>query len=491
MGARYPAIATLMGALALVVAAVSPAQASTWTVRQVEDGPTQAILWGVSCPSTSLCVAVGTNSTIVSSTEPTGSASAWKAVHPEGYSNTESPPGSPPGSEAIYAGNAIRGVSCPSIHLCVAAGPQGNLLTSTDPTGDVSAWSIAELGREATRMNAISCPSPSLCVAVAYNGKVITSTNPAGGATAWTITALETPLDLLGVSCASASLCVAVDNEGRIVASTNPTGGPSAWQSVGVPAGSSSLNGVSCPSHALCVTGNAGQMITSTDPADAASWKAASAGTGLPVKGVSCVSTSACAAVDNNADVITSTDPTGGPDAWSFVNVIPAPFRADGTSTERFNGMFGISCHSRSLCVAVGTRHQIIASTDPFGEDEARIPIGKSKRPRVRITRHPAKRLDPRKGGTRVVFRFRALGGASRFKCKLHARRFSRCKSPIGYRVGRGRHAFKVFAVGPNGLRGPVTTFHFRVGALMERAPASTCKPGQKGSLRHPCIPLA
>lgn len=457
----------------------SSAMASNWTVRQLEDGPTLAFLWGVTCPSNDLCVAVGTNGTVATSQDPSGPASAWRPVHPEGYFET------PSGS--AYMGNAIRGVSCPSERLCVAAGPQGNVLVSTDPTGAASAWRVIELGLEATRMNAISCPTPSLCVAVAYNGKVISSTDPTGDASDWTIAQLATPLDLLGVSCPSASLCVAVDNEGRIAVSIDPTGGASAWRLVGAPAGTGSLNAISCPAPSLCVTGNASQILTSTEPnGGLASWRAVGAVSGLPIKGVSCPSANACAAVDNNADVLTSTDPTGGSVAWSFENVIPAPSAPEGEP----NGMFGISCPSTSLCVAVGKASQIIASSNPFERDEPKVPIrGSKRRPGVRIVRHPAKRLDPRRGGRRIVFSFRAIGTVARFKCRLDGRRYRRCKSPASYRVGRGKHVFRVFAVGPTGLRGPRASFHLRVGALLERPPVGTCDSDSDGSWQGPCIP--
>lgn len=481
-------VVSFIAVAALCAGLAAPAPASTWTVRQLDDGPVLAVLWGVSCPTESLCVAVGTNSTVATSTNPAGPASAWKAVHPEGYFEPPPPPpGLPQPSQTRYPGHAIRGISCPSVELCVATGHQGNILVSTDPTGPVSAWRIVELGLEATRMNAISCPSPSLCVAVAYNSKVIVSTDPLGDASAWTISSLATRLDLLGVSCPSPSLCVAVDNEGRIVTSTDPTKGAAGWRLVGTPGGSSSLNGISCPAISLCVTGNAGQIVTSTDAGGGlGAWRAAAAGTGLPVKGVSCPAIDACAAVDNNADVLVSTDPTGGAGAWSFENVLPPPSTPDGAP----NGMFGISCPSRSLCVAVGQDRQVIASTNPFERETAKVAIRGSKRPGVRIVRHPAKRLDPQKGGRKVAFGFRAIGKASRFKCKLDKRRFRPCKSPARYRVGGGKHVFRVFAIGSTGLRGPRASFHFRVGGVTERPPVGTCKPGQKSHPGSGCIPL-
>ena len=253
-------------ALALVAAVPGPASASTWKVAKVPDGPVDGLLWAISCPSASLCVGTGTNSAIVSSTNPGGGASAWNAVHPEGY---WLPPVLDPAGNT-YPGNAIRGVSCPTEEFCAAAGPQGHFFTSTDPTGPVEAWQETRLGLDATHMNGISCPTPSLCVAVGQNGRIVASTNPTGGAAAWEITELNEPFDLRGVSCPSPSLCVAVGLEGNILSSTNPTGGVGAWEVARQPAGEKALNGVSCPSPSLCVTGNPGQMLTTTAPAGGA-----------------------------------------------------------------------------------------------------------------------------------------------------------------------------------------------------------------------------
>ena len=370
----------VLGALALALAAAVPASASSWKVTDVPDGPVDGILWAISCPSPSLCVATGTNSAIVSSTNPTGGASAWSAVHPEGY---WLPPIANPNGTS-YPGNAIRGISCPTTGFCAAAGPQGHFFTSTDPTGPAEAWAEVRLGLDATHMNGISCPAPSLCVAVGQNGRIVTSTDPTGGVPAWTITKLNEPFDLRGVSCPTASLCVAVGLEGNILSSTNPTGGAGAWDVARQPAGPGELNGVSCPAPSLCVTGNPGQMITSTSPAGGAStWKAVTAGSGLAVSAASCPSTTACAAVTDNADAITSTDPTGGPAAWSFVNVIPNWMLPSGKENPNgdTNAMWGLSCPSEDFCAAAGQARQVITSTDPFAEDPVRK-LTKGKRPR-------------------------------------------------------------------------------------------------------------
>jgi len=239
------------------------------------------------------------------------------------------------------------------------------------------------------------------------------------------------------------------------------------------------------------VTGNAGRIVTSTNPAVATSWKAIAAGSGLPVKGVSCPTLAACAAIDNNADVIVSTDPTGGPGAWSFKNLIPYWETAGPNEPLQLNGMFGISCASTELCVTAGQEYQLLVSTDPFAADEPTAPSGgRSKRPRVVLTRHPAKRVDAKKGGTPVLFRFRAAGAKARgFKCKLAGRRFKPCASPRRYELDPGKKVFKVRAIAAEGRRpGPVTSFHFRIGGITERPPPGSCPEGGGGSIGKPCV---
>ena len=78
---------------------------------------------------------------------------------------------------------------------------------------------------------------------------MVTSTNPTGGATAWTVTPLGgifgSNRDLSGVSCPSVSLCVVIDQQRDVINSTNPTGGAGAWTSTHIGGGLAGLTGVS------------------------------------------------------------------------------------------------------------------------------------------------------------------------------------------------------------------------------------------------------
>jgi Ca2+-binding RTX toxin-like protein len=84
--------------------------------------------------------------------------------------------------------------------------------------------------------------------------------------------------------------------------------------------------------------------------------------------------------------------------------------------------------------------------------------------PRTRLLRHPAKvvRVRPHRTAA-VAFRFGA-NERSRFECKLDARPYRRCRSPLRARLRPGRHAFRVFAIDAAGNRDRTPAlFRFRV----------------------------
>jgi hypothetical protein len=463
--------------VALILCGAAPALGSTWTGRQLPGEAATVMMFGISCPTPSLCVAVGGNNTIAASTDPAGGSASWSVTYAgEGAVST--------GPRAFFAGRQVRGVSCPSPQLCVAVTFDGFIYVSTNPTGGADAWSVTDLaggGGPNTHLYGVSCPSPSFCAASAGQGRIITSTNPMGGAAAWATTQLATPLELRGISCASPALCVAVgdngddarpadSNNGEIVVSANPLSG--AWQRVEMPA-AGSLFGASCPSPALCVTGNRfGSLLTSSSPIGAPSAWASTAGGGtVQLTGFDCLSPSQCIAVDDNGDVLTSTNPTGGPGAWTFANVLPYP-QLDETVA---NHMTGISCPSASFCAVSVNQGQILTSEDPFAQSP--LPVKKKnqkkhkkrhgkgpRRPRTHIGRQPfpTVELDSRKLTVRFGFYARHHVPVRGFACKIDRRPMKRCHSPKAYRVGAGRHHFRVRAIGWSGLKGPPETAWFR-----------------------------
>jgi hypothetical protein len=467
--------------VASLAAFANGAAAADWALRQLPpkpiDGamPNRVVLTSVSCPSDTLCVAVGAMDTIASSQAPTAGADSWHVVNPmydepkQSCLEEDQPEGfcdQPRGS--------MRALSCPTERLCIAVGYEGNVFTSTDPTGGAGAWSISDVneGPGAAHLTAVSCPSVSFCVAVSGGyggsaGRIFTSTEPISGK--WQRVQLANNPDLRGVSCATPSLCVAVGAEGRLFVSSNPTGGATAWRPVGSPT-PRDLFAVSCVGTTLCAAGDAGgNILTSTDPTGGGGFAATNPDGSVQITGLSCPTTEQCLAVTNNADVLTSNDPTGGADAWSFENLVP--FEAEGTGGSSFvgNALFGASCASTALCVLVGAESRIFTATDPFAAPAPAPTSAPRKRGRLRprsvivFAEGFWKNSVTRRHRVRARFRFYSKQGARGFQCKRDRGPWRRCHSPLRYWAPIGHHTLRVRAIGRTGLRGPAAVLRFKV----------------------------
>lgn len=331
----------------------------------------------VSCPTTSFCAAVDYTGYAFTSADPDGGARAWS---------------SSPSRMNVNAG--LFGLSCPSSLLCVAVGGGSNepyVATSTDPAGGSATWKGSALAG-GDQLSAVSCPSASLCVAVGYSGTIATSTDPAGGAGTWTVirAPTSTPFEcgkygpgedchagLTSVSCPSVSLCVAVDSAdnslGDAVTSTNPAGGPAAWKAVPIDR-RAALTGVSCASVSLCVAADFyGGVLASAHPAGGAAAWVTQLQSGGEIDTASCGSVSLCVETGGTCCnlsgppltagvVATSTDPLGGAPAWTKSEIDPG---ATG-------GLEAVSCVSTRMCVTVGGQGIAIVGVPPTrGQIEA------------------------------------------------------------------------------------------------------------------------
>jgi hypothetical protein len=460
-------------AVALLLLVASPALGSDWAEHPLGGEAASAPLYGISCPTTSLCVAVGSNNTIASSTEPLAPG-GWQAVY---------------AGEGVSAGNPnqrlIKGVSCPSAHLCVAVSITGKILTSTEPTGSASAWQVTDFdpGGPNTHFYGVSCPTTSFCVAVAGGGAIATSTNPTGGVGAWSVAHLAEPLELRGVSCNSPSFCVAVgdsgteirpspNNLGEVVSSTVPSAG--LWQQAELSGSHGSLYGVSCPTTGLCVSGDMfGNVVgTATPTGPASGWVSFATSVSVQITGASCSSPSHCLLVDNNGDVLTASEPLGGTHAWTAQNLIPF-------STEPLvqNALFSAACASPEFC-AVGGVGKVLTSVDPSTPAPQASPGGggpkgkrpnknkvRPKRPRVIMYSGVPNELPIPAGKAFLQFRFHVKRKfqVRGFVCSFGHQKLHRCRSPQRFRVGPGHYRFRVRAVGWTGLRGPAAEQRIRV----------------------------
>lgn len=297
-----------------------------------------------------LCVVVDATGHVWWTTKPWDRRGAWKEAKIDGKS-----------------GSSLTGVSCATTTYCVAIDNLGDVMVSKRPTGGAKYWSkpvqvdsTAAAGGGPAGLSGISCPTTTLCVAVDNASEVVTSTRPGGGASAWTAAAIPGGATLTSVACPSATLCV-IGGSTRYD-STSPTGGASAWTASGGVA-HGVLVSLSCPSIAACVGvgyGNATDGLasaTATPTGVAKGWLGTTIDTQPPtgheqlLDSVSCPSVGFCVAIDGGDDAFDSTSPLTG--KWAAITA------ANPTSTSTWSA---ISC-DRKNCVVADSRGLVIGAT--------------------------------------------------------------------------------------------------------------------------------
>ncbi len=230
------------------------------------DGGDQA----TSCPSSSLCVTV-TGAAATISIDPTASPPAWSATTIDPKPQTEN-------SE----GGGLTGVSCPSTSLCVAVDSAGRVVRTTDPAATTPTWSPPEAIDDAP-LEGLSCPSNDYCIAIDSAGRAIVSSDPGARKPSWATDTLQSNAHLAAVSCPSVELCVIAGHYTTlaggafILATADPTAPTPAWvitgsgfDEEGNAAGQGPL--LTCASASFCVLAGENTALISHDPAAASSW---------------------------------------------------------------------------------------------------------------------------------------------------------------------------------------------------------------------------
>jgi hypothetical protein len=393
--------------LAILAPAAAPAlgQTLTWSAPgAIDHQPTNASgaqINGVSCPTSSFCVAVDKNGNILTSTNPTGGSNAWQteavdttpiesvscsstkqcdAVDSEGQVLTSTNPtgGATWSATTITQGAALTSVSCSAVDgFCAAVDAQGNAYTNSG-TG----WSTTPVDIDGnTHLNAISCASKALCVAVDQAGKAVVDTGGSWGAPTSLCVALDNAGNALvwtgpsspwmsfnvdqthylgGASCTpTADFCVGVDAAGNIIVLESPgSGSLLTYEDLSNVDSGNDLTAVTCASDSLCVVGDRyGDVATSTSP-ESNQWSAQAVDFDNQMTSVSCASATLCAATDADGNILTSTDPLA---TWAVATQDLA--NNSGLSLDPT----GVSCPSTSLCVAVDRNGNVLTSTDPAG----------------------------------------------------------------------------------------------------------------------------
>jgi hypothetical protein len=310
------------------------------------NGPSSSggALNAVSCPSASLCVAVGTTSTHGGLVELSDDAGAT-------FESVAVPGGTP----------TLDGVTCPDVTHCFAVGG-GTILSSGN--GGLT-WAATSAGQN---LIGVSCQSDSRCAAVGTAGTGGTSFIYTTNGTSWSTSGtIPAGANAVGVSC-NPSACMAV-GEGVYVS----TDGGDVWQSHDVSGGIQALMDVSClqgTTTCLAVGGNlagllgpaAGQLVITTD--NGVDWTNEGAVMGLGswnASRISCVAADYCAvvglpALDGRTDqwgptIFTGTNNSGG--TWSPLSG-PLGFTGPSENNGVFASNTGVSCWSAGSCVIAG-----------------------------------------------------------------------------------------------------------------------------------------
>ncbi len=261
----------------------------------------------IACPSDVLCVTVDSSGNVNTTTQP-ARAQAWRT--------STLPSNAPDGGTLPFTAlDGVTGISCPSVSLCVAVGAGSQAFVSTNPRAAAPTWSAYNV-QDASRapcprgpfgtcedgLTAVTCPSATLCLASDSTGHIHTSTAPARVAP-WSTIGLGVS-QLTSVSCASRSLCVA---SGRYTSftTTNPTAG-TGWRRQNLAFGGAWL---SCPLRALCLANDTSTPLNhvATDPSTASGWHLVGLDPRGVITGVACPNATTCLAVDEQGEVVEGT----------------------------------------------------------------------------------------------------------------------------------------------------------------------------------------
>ena len=347
-------------------------------------GTTGGRLTAVSCASTTACTAAGPYF------GPTGAkleAEAWN-----GRTWTAQRLPVPSGTTEAQ----LNGLSCPTATMCAAIGyvtASGRVRSIASMLGPVRGWSTLftpTLPRSSgVVLQDVACSSPSACTAVGIAtvsgvGGIMTAVRYAG--TAWVLEPVPAPNpnsdDLDAVSCVAATTCVSVGSYtgARFQTLAEVWGGP-AWSALPVPAPpslkSANLFGTSCATISDCVAVGVWENTSGLRSALAEGWNGSSwrilpaiplpkGGIGGTLYSVSCPLVNQCVAVGSyqSADGLQLLPLA---EAW---NGVSWTLLAPAAPAARFAELFGVSCRNIGLCMAVGYQIGTLgAGSVPLSED--------------------------------------------------------------------------------------------------------------------------
>ena len=359
MTGRARVVTAAAAALALALgmagwAGLRPAQAAgrTWTTQL-----TLSDLHSITCPSSSDCLAVGSNATAPVLYQSTDGGQTWNlrtVASSIGY------------LQAVFCQSGAGSSNCWAVGTAEAGtGATAVIYASTDGG---NTWPSVRVTGLAGRLNAIACPGTVNTVTCTAVG----STNPISQSSTGTILRLRGDLSsvtsvappagvtaLTGIACQGSSNCLATGLTAPSPSSSNQTGtliasanGGATWATTRIPSDVSGLAGLACPASGNCAaagyaapSGGAPGALVISGPATAVSWtrEAHLSGVGY-LDGIACPAAHTCLAAGYAGDGAAAAAKL----AWT----------ANGTtwSTQGAGAGYldGVACLTTSTCWAAG-----------------------------------------------------------------------------------------------------------------------------------------
>ncbi|MCL4446298.1 MAG: hypothetical protein M1134_05440 [Actinobacteria bacterium] len=375
-GKRWLLSASLVSSAGLIVAACTTSGGASIGVGGGTNGSAGLSMVGspaprgtgrlnaVACPTVTTCFAVGSPPPSAIPPSATASRAVVDVTKNAGLSwSMEKVVTSTP--------TVLNSISCPTAKSCIAVGSTAvpslaGVVVRTLDGG--KRWQQISSPSGAVNLVSAECLSKVECLALATDGTTYWTAVTRSLGTSWQQGG-NLPAGISGVSrlsCSSADLCIATGftpsspahGVGAIAVSSD---GGASWSSSVVPGGTGIIHDATCAGPRSCVA--VGTMSTTTSDValgkgailtsgtGATTWTAAGSPIGLDDGfGVSCFSGGDCIAVGT---VWTPTVPptpvgaavmtTNSGRSWTTLEVRYVP-----------NGLVGLSCPSRALCVAVG-----------------------------------------------------------------------------------------------------------------------------------------
>ena len=278
---------------------------ATWTQQTTQSG-----MFAISCADATHCVAVGYSGQVLSTTDGAG----WS---PTTISNVA----------------ALLGVSCASATNCFAVGTAGSIFATTNGG---ATWS-PQTSTTPNYLYAISCPSTTTCYAVGESGTIVGTTNSGG---TWAVVGTGGSF-LYGISCVSTIACMAVGAQGTVLTTTNPT---CCWSPGDIGATNFILWAVSCQPTMCFIAGDDGNVYQRLPLTSGSHGVRASSGANGGLFAISCPTSSTCFAAGNFRTIVTTTN---GGTGWALKTGLPS------------NTLYGVSCPSTTTCFTVGAGGEV------------------------------------------------------------------------------------------------------------------------------------